>query len=163
MGDTEHEKAMPGLCLPLPPPERSRTQKQQITQKGKYNLYVQPIHLIQKRGSGQPGSGCEETGKGAARKGRGREEEVGGSPCKLPLSPAPPGGEDMPKSPPPALCSFVLVPKARQSRDCAPCLIHSNSVCVEAFRKEGRSAPRTQAPKLGAPPLRACSIFSHPF
>ena len=48
---------------------------------------------------------------------KGSEEQVGGSPCKLPLSPAPPGEEDVPMSPQPALHYFALVPKARWSPD----------------------------------------------
>lgn len=51
-----------------PPNQRSPPLKNNSTQKGKYNLYVQPINLIQKRGLGQTRSECEETGKGASRK-----------------------------------------------------------------------------------------------
>ena len=53
---------------------------------------------------------------------KGSQEEVGGSLCKLPPSPGPPGEEGVHMSPQLALRYFALVPKARSSPDWAPYL-----------------------------------------
>lgn len=146
--------------FPYPPPQRTSPLKNNSTQKGKYNLYVQPINLIQKRGLGQTRSECEETGKGSARKWRGSKEEVGGSPCKLPLSSAPPGEEGVSPPCPPLFCSG---PKGKAVPWLGPQLTHLNLVHIQAFRSRGRSPLRTWASSWRLPQYLAHCVFSHPF
>lgn len=104
----------------------------------KYNLYVQPIHMIQKKGLVQPQERVwRDWGKGSKkvkRQWRGRRC----SPCKLPLSLASLGGKDVPM--PPRLPSTILFWSQRQGSFLTRlCLTHSSLVCIQAFRREGRS------------------------
>lgn len=118
--------------------------------------------MIQKRGLGQPRNGCEETGKKAARKWRGSEEEGGVHHANC-CSPWPLLGKTMclclPDCPP----LFCSGPEGKVVSWLRLCLTHSNLVCIQASKREGRSPPGTGASDLGAPPMMACCVLSHTF
>ena len=129
----------------------------------KYNLYVQPINLIQKKELGQTRRGCEVTGNGAARKWRGAKGKWGVHHANC-HSPQPLLGRRMCPCLP-SLPYISLLWSQRQGSPLTKPLTWPTQV-QSISRSSGARVnvlQKSEPPNWGLPPCLAHCVLCHPF